>query len=81
MTNTDRATRIVELAEATGVADNLDEILYWVSNMGELTTDLHRLIRDSFSSDDDFDDLMHEIDHLYGDCTEGDDDCAWNDED
>lgn len=80
MTNTDRATRIVDMARAAGVADNLTEIMYQVEEGDATSTDMHVLIRGSFSGDDDFDDLMHEIDHVYGDCADGDDDCAWNED-
>lgn len=43
-------------------------------------TDLQRTIRASFSTDDDFDDMIHELDHAMGNCTDDDPDCVWNDD-
>jgi hypothetical protein len=78
MTDTTRSMRILDMAEAMGedTFNMLDDIMYDVLD-GAILTPLHRLIRDSFSGDDDFDDLRHEIAHDLGDCSDDDDKCPW----
>lgn len=49
-------------------------------DMGDASP-IHRLVRDSFQSDDDFDDLRHEIDHAMGECSDDNPDCIWADPD
>lgn len=74
-----RARRIVELADRIGLDRDLEDVLFDVMDGGDGTsTPVHALIRESFTSDDDFDDLKHEIEHVIGDCRDGDNDCPWN---
>lgn len=62
---TSRAMAIVDAAKAFDPAMDLVEVMYDVLD-GALLTSIHRLIRDSFSGDDDFDDLRMEIDDVLG---------------
>lgn len=77
-----RARAIVELADKINLDRDIQEVTFEVFDLGDTdSTPVHRLIRDSFQSDDDFDDLRHEIEHVLGDCRDTDPDCQWNDSD
>ena len=59
-----RSMRILGMAEAMGpdTLDNIQSIMLDVIDCVDVdSTSLHRLIRDSFSGDDDFDDLRLKI--------------------
>ena len=43
----------------------------------KIESPIHDLIRESFTTDDDFDDLRHEIEHAMGECDGLDEDCPW----
>lgn len=78
--NPDRANVILAAWEAfPEPKEGIQIMLMDVMDLGlnDLTT-VHRLIRDSFQSDDDFDDLRHEIDHATGECSDGAPDCIWD---
>ena len=64
-----RANTIIAIAESQGKIDDLTAILFEVADAGdETSTSLHRAIRARYLGDDDFDDLVHEIDHAMGKC-------------
>lgn len=79
---TDRATLILTAYDLLpDPKDDIRTMLFEVMDSGlDDRTPVHRLIRDSFQSDDDFDDLQHEIEHALGDCHDGDLDCPWSDD-
>lgn len=64
-----RANTIIAIAESQGKIDQLTDILFQVSDMDDLSTSLHRAIRTRYQSEDDFDDLVIEIDHAQGKCS------------
>lgn len=79
----DRANRILaayDLLPDTDDKPDIQEILYDVMDgQGQYddASSIHRLVRDSFQSDDDFDDLEHEIEHAMQECTDDNPDCPW----
>lgn len=81
--NPDRADVILAAWDALPEPkDGIQVMLIDVMDLGlNDKTPVHRLIRDSFQSDDDFDDLRHEIDHATGECSDDDPDCIWADGD
>ncbi len=77
-----RAVAICTLAaslDVTDVRDAVMDVIDMVPN-SVYPVALLDLIRASFQSDDDGDDLMHEIDHETGACDD-DPDCIWADGD
>lgn len=76
-----RAARVVRLMGDMNLADlwDLCEIALVSGTLPD--TELAAAIRDSFSSDDDYDDFRHEIEHELGDCADDNDDCMWADVD
>lgn len=74
-----RANTIIAIAESQGKMLDLWKIATEAQD-GNESTSLHRAIRTRFSGDDDFDDMMHEIDHVTGRCTDDDEECMWADE-
>lgn len=75
----DRATLILTAYDLLpDPKDDIQTILMDVMDLGRTdATPVHRLVRDSFQSDDDFDDLRHEIEHALGECGDNDPDCPW----
>ena len=71
------AARIISLADAADVP--VRDAMYAVMDGDAAGTELYDAIRAAFSTDDGFDDLMHEIDHELGDCIDGSDDCPLTD--
>lgn len=78
------AQEIVRLADerklSEAALDNLFEALL-VGDPIDLSDPLAALINDSFSGDDSYDELRHEVDHVTGACDDLDPDCIWYDED
>jgi len=74
---TTRATEIVTAARAMGRTDQ--DIITTLQNILDLpiTDELGALMRDRFSGDDDYDELVHEIDHELGNCTDENPECMW----
>lgn len=77
--NTDRATEVVTLAEMTGMDPRTLPDIFYATQTGDDSTVVHQLIRKLYSGDDDFDEFLHEVDHVTGACT-GDDECMWADD-
>ena len=79
---TTRAMGIIIAAHAAGMTDDqlvtrLQEFL----DVDMIGDDVDKTIRSVFSGDDDYDDMIHEVDHALARCSDDDDDCPWNDED
>lgn len=77
------AQAIVRLADARHLSDRdfdnlLESIL--VGAPIDFSDELAARIRDSFSGDDSYDELRHEIDHVTGACDDRDEDCIWADD-
>lgn len=77
----DRAKHVVRLMGDMNLAD-LWELFETALVGGDLDCDpeLAEVIR-SFSSDDDYDDFRHEIEHELGDCNDMRTSCMWYDGD
>lgn len=73
---TTRANTIIAIAESQGQMFDLWKIATEAQD-GNKSTSLHRAIRERFTGDDDFDDLLHEIDHATGKCSDDDEECMW----
>jgi hypothetical protein len=73
---TPRATAITDLAADLDV-DPIAACMDVIDGMDTTSTRLHVLIAASFTSDDDGDDMVHEIEHALLECDGTGDDCPW----
>lgn len=81
--NTPRAQAILIAAHAAGMTDQelitrLQEFID--QDFDVIGNDVNKTIRANFSSDDDYDELIHEIDHALNVCNDDDPECMWNDD-
>ena len=70
--------RLPDTDDKPGIQEILLEAADGNPDGSKIESPIHDLIRSSFTTDDDFDDLRHEIEHAMGECDGTDEGCIWD---